>query len=635
MYSWPAKRLRGILQDDVVPASCVACEDRGVACCTRLCPCSCLMFMHCLQAQVMPVKEAKARFRRERQAFNDAKLSKCSPIIFFQTLEISLLGKEHIKSWQYGIEQGAHLKRRNDSNFRSALLQVTQFLCHDTAPRAWPCAAPCAVPAVPPRLKQALQPSGSEDEGDSEEGQGNGAQSDEAGTGSDADSESPRQQRPPKRPRAPALPSQAVSKQTTDQERSRTAILGGVSRDERHRRRQGASADASGSGSLVPSTAPAARSAPPLRRTRAATEPGRLSEDSKQAQVSAPAGSATAAPRGARAAAAQQADSDHAALPDDTALQRHDSATGTASGGNAALLGKRHTRSKGKAELDASDVVNLSPARKVGARRAGSGGAASDSKLHESLSARELTAEGASHPAVATAVSKPTQAPAPACALAVNAAALAAAASAAPPASKATAALLGAAARQSEVAQSAASGSKRRNGVVHDPTPGTSASLDAAAVQAAAVLASSSGAAAQTAADGDVAVSSEDATPAAPPSDADAEAFDTTRDGTPATDAEPGPAGDGRGRARRSRRDAPGRKSAAELLQGKGKKEEAKQLRQADSRAARQPAASKCAAVPLAARRGRHCSVSSLLQLNCCGHTEQFLFQSGLYGSVQ
>jgi hypothetical protein len=522
----------------------------------------------------MPLKEAKARFKKQGQPFSDKKVQICTSVIFFQTMEISWLQPKQLFDWSAGMNHAAHLKQRTNKKFRAGLVQICEFFCSGHAPRGWACKAPDPVMQLPPDVEEPPT-SGSEDDED-EDGE---EEASEPSSSAPADEAAPSRARG----RAARKPSGDADKLVSEIERSKAAILGGVSRDERHRRRlegtySGAAAAASAG---VGAGAPASTGAQPSKRR----------------------GRSAAPPAAAGAQSLTQSES------------KGDIMAG-GSGGidlvGGPLLGKRHTRSKGAAELDKKDLANLSPARKAPVKRATSSAAgvtASGSKgLRESGSLQEHAGPSKHRRAQQRAAGL-------ACDGAVDVETAAAAVDSAgadtmpgssvgalaghsgmdidgSAADAGTSTALGKAAPRSALANS-------MRALRIDAEPAQLANAAPAASTATARVAASlmhasagAGSAAQHAGKADASTAE-----GAADGSGDDEAVDGAMAGrqeSVATDTELGRAGSepAGGARRRSRRDATGRKSALELVHGKGKGEDAQKRRGAGSCP---PSANRCA----------------------------------------
>jgi hypothetical protein len=271
----------------------------------------------------MSAKEAKHRFRDSGQEYTEKRMQATMPVIFFETMEISWLPFKSIKEWADAISAGPHLKSRTVKRFRAGLVQLCDFMCSSKTPKNWVCKAPAPVVT---------------------------AQSDSRRSAGTLD----RQPRSPGRPAAQTAPLRqrprsAPSVDTpqerlqTEQARAKEAILGGVSRDERHRRRLESLHCLDVGASLQ------AESSQQHSRHSEPRTAGRVSGGARKAP------SQPAAPTDSASKAADASDGHHGAL----------------SAAESESFGRRHTRSKGQAELGATDLDNLALRKGGPLKRAG------------------------------------------------------------------------------------------------------------------------------------------------------------------------------------------------------------------------------------------------------------------------
>lgn len=283
-----------------------------------------------VQAQVLLAKEAKIKFRDTAQEYTEKRMATQRPVLFFVTKEISWVHTKQIKSWGQGMADGCHTKNRSSQKFRQALVQVGDLLLgRKSAPAGFTKPAQPAVCSMTPIASPTPK-----------ERRSNPSSPDQAAPSLSASVSKPK-------PKAPSAAEQFAEQQ----ERSRNAILGGISRDERHRRRtEGRTSDSAvqsqPSQSEAPRT-PASASKQALLSPKQcmlnsiATEKPVNSNAEEQAPSSCqPAATAPAAPVSADPSTAH------------TEPRRFSS--------DGVLL-KRHTRSQGTAELGASDLQNLEP----------------------------------------------------------------------------------------------------------------------------------------------------------------------------------------------------------------------------------------------------------------------------------
>jgi hypothetical protein len=292
----------------------------------------------------MPVKEAKNRFKDSNFEYSEKRMQAAMPVIFFETMEIAWMPSKQIKAWRDGLQVAAHLKQRTSKRFRAGLMQVSDFFCRGKAPRNWVSRAPAPVAELLAATDHSTPTAN-------------------------------RTPPPPRRPSADAGPSKARAKSApsldrpadrlvNEQARARAAILGGVSRDERHRRRleSAVPTDSSGYGGM--STDPLPPPPPSWRKRSASTAlSNRMGRTAMPAEASVV--TASAATESKELAGSGQAPVD--------------------SGAGVHSLGKRHTRSKGKAELGALDLANLevrkAPVKRSSSSMAGAGLQCLDSRV--------------------------------------------------------------------------------------------------------------------------------------------------------------------------------------------------------------------------------------------------------------
>ena len=219
------------------------------------------------------------------------------PVHFFVTREISWVLSKQVKSWEQGVADGCHTKNRMNGTFRDSLVQVCDLLYGRKAPSGFskPTQPANRQRSAPSPVRPARQTPASP-----------------TGAASAPQTLSPQQGRSAPRGRTHS----SAEHFAEEVERSRNAILGGISRDERHRRREES------------------------RATEAATQPSPSDTLSPPAYSSGGASGGRGQGTPGSSAVAQERDS----------------------GGDNAP--KRHTRSQGLAELGMSDLRNLEP-RKI------------------------------------------------------------------------------------------------------------------------------------------------------------------------------------------------------------------------------------------------------------------------------
>lgn len=306
---------------------------RCVECLGLFCRCSFSVFSATaliVQAQVLLAKEAKIKFRDTAQEYTDKRMATQRPVLFFVTKEISWVHTKQIKSWGQGMADGCHTKNRSSHKFCQALVQVGDLLLgRKSAPAGFTKPASPAVCSMTPITSPAPK-----------ERRSDPSSPEQAAPSGSASASKPK-------PKAPSAAEQFAEQQ----ERSRNAILGGISRDERHRRRtEGRTSDSAvqsqPSLSEVPQTTvspskPATQSAKQCTESRRnATRPAHSTAEEQAPSACQPAATAPAAPFSADPSTAHTE-------------QRRFSSDG--------VLLKRHTRSQGTAELGASDLQNLEP----------------------------------------------------------------------------------------------------------------------------------------------------------------------------------------------------------------------------------------------------------------------------------
>ena len=501
----------------------------------------------------MPLKEARTRFRDSAQEYNEKRVATMVPIIFFETMEISWLPPKSVKDWPEAMKLAPHLKSRSNKKFRGGLVQVCDFMCSGKTPKNWVCKAPPPAVAAPPathNFAAAERAPGSPRRGST--------------------------QAPPAKSRPRSAPSADTphDRLASEQARAKDAILGGVSRDERHRRRV--------ESMLGGSDAGAARSA----------AEGRLALRSGSAALRKSAPAAESVSRAATGSEGPQ---------------------GLLSAAESEPHQRRHTRSRGQAELGATDLDNLALRKAAPPRRAasthtapsesGKGAESSTGRVGKQASADAARGAQSAAPTVeaAAAATSGSEQPARSAATAQDA----------PPPQRSTSSAEAEQAAASTGAAPPAPSSAEAAPHESPPAQPDAMDVDAAAVAAAAseaappidaevgAEASSGPRAAEPQAEvAAAAVSAPSGTPAAsvPPTSADevggamaaaelpstivnesAEAdADATPDDTVVEDARDGDAAARRSEAesaqdlgaRRSRRDAPGRRTALELMHG-------------------------------------------------------------------
>lgn len=481
----------------------------SLALCPRLTPTP-------MQAQVMPVKEAKSRFRDSSFEFSEKRMLTTMPVIFFETMEIAWLPFKQIREWPEGLKHAAHLKQRASKRFRAGLDQVFDFFCSSKAPPKWVCKAPAPlskaalaadpappVPATPRRAAPAEQS--------------------------------------PAKPRARSAPTAGphAERIVSEQERARAAILGGVSRDERHRRRLEATGGA-------PEDSPAEAPRPSRPKPAPAAAKGKAVETST-ATESKDVGTSGGADSGTEADASWRP-------------------------------GKRHTRAKGPAELSQQDVESLE-GRKVPPKRACTPGTATVT------ASASVGHKGAATPAAAP--SEHESKPAASAEAPGRESADAAATPASPAEQRSSSGPRAAGGRatadSAPVSASTVDNTVRRRKHGKDAQPASSS-----AVGTVTAAAGSDAAAAKADAAASTAAASGDA-PAAAAAAADSGAAPAGKGA--AEEVSDGDEG-GRGMQRRSRRDAPGRRSALELVSGVPGKDDSK--RKASEARSRPASAARC-----------------------------------------
>lgn len=272
------------------------------------------------------------KFRDTAQEYTDKRMATQSPVLFFVTKEISWVKTEQIKAWGQGMADGCHTKNKQSQKFRQALVQVGDLLLgRKSAPAGFTKPVSPAVCSMTPITSPMPK-----------ERRSGPLSPEQAAPSGSASASKPK-------PKAPSAAEQFAEQQ----ERSRNAILGGVSRDERHRRRtEGRTSDnavqSQPSQSEVPQPSPVkpAEQSPQqgTESRRDATQPAHSTAAEQGPLACQPAATAPAAPL----CDVMSADPSTAHTE-----QRRFSSDG--------VLLKRHTRSQGTAELGVSDLQNLEP----------------------------------------------------------------------------------------------------------------------------------------------------------------------------------------------------------------------------------------------------------------------------------
>jgi hypothetical protein len=257
----------------------------------------------------MSAKEAKHRFRDSGQEYTEKRMQTMMPVIFFETMEISWLPVKSIKEWADAISARPHMKSRTVKRFRAGLVQLCDFMCSSKTPKNWVCKAPPPVVTAPADKRRSA---------------GNSDKHPKSPGRLAAQTATPRQ-----RPRSTPSADTAQERLQSEQARVKEAILGGVSRDERHRRRLETM-----HGQDIGMSLQAESSAQPLKESEQPHTAARIVPKSP----SAPAESASKASK-----------------PADPS----DGHVGALSATESESFGRRHTRSKGQAELGATDLDNL------------------------------------------------------------------------------------------------------------------------------------------------------------------------------------------------------------------------------------------------------------------------------------
>eukprot|EP00892_Ulva_mutabilis_P005082 jgi/Ulvmu1/2946/UM149_0029.1 len=278
-------------------------------------------------AQILLPKDAKIRFRDTAQEYSEKRMATHRPVHFFVTREISWVLSKQVKSWAQGVADGCHTKNRMNGTFRDSLLQVCDLLYGRKAPSGFakPTQPATRQRSAPSPVRPARQPSASP-----------------TGAASAPQTHSPPQVRSVPRPR----PHSSAEHFAEEVERSRNAILGGMSRDERHRRREESRAT-----EVATQPSPSDTLSPPASMATQATATVNTHppQQNRVVAIFPPACSSG----GAEGASGGQGPGTPASS---AAAQERDS------GGENAP--KRHTRSQGVAELGVSDLRNLEP-RKI------------------------------------------------------------------------------------------------------------------------------------------------------------------------------------------------------------------------------------------------------------------------------